>query len=125
MRNGFVEAGSPGLDQRTVVWKLSTELGARFGKWPPSIMLEMPCMRHNIAQKTLTLARTRNELVVKVARIPFDQHLSGIEDDRSYGHRADLALTCLEAAVRLVDDVSPPTTANHPVVPVAILERLE
>ena len=125
VRNGFVEAGSTGPDQRTAVWKLSTELGARFGKWPPGIMLEMPCMRHNIAQKNCTLVRTGIELVVKMARIPFDQHLADTEDDRPYGHRAGLALTCLEAAVRLVDDVSPPTTANHPIVPMAILERLE
>gem|GEM_PF-4774766 len=75
--------------------------------------------------KTFTLARTGNDIVVEMARILFDQHLANIEDNRSHGHRTDLALTCLEAAVRLVDDVSPPTTANHPVVPVAILERLE
>ena len=36
-----------------------------------------------------------------------------------------LALTRLEAAVCLVDDVGPPTAANHPAIAMARLQRLE
>src|SRR3546814_19122969 len=35
------------------------------------------------------------------------------------------ALARLEAAVGLIDDIVPATAANHPVIPVAVLQRLQ
>ncbi len=38
---------------------------------------------------------------------------------------AGLALASFKALLRLVDDVSAPATADHAVIPVTVLERLE
>ena len=40
-------------------------------------------------------------------------------------HRTDSALACLEPAIRLVDHIGAPTTADDAVVAVAILEGLQ
>src|SRR5690606_3123972 len=98
------------------------------------------------------LGRVVDQLGVKVAQVPVEQHAADIEHHRARNvshakglrklgglqtHRVLLggreriaaqaasALARLEAAVGLVDHVSPAAAADHAVVAVAALERLE
>src|SRR3546814_12516760 len=57
-------------------------------------------------------------------RSPVIQDIADIEDDGG-NIRHESALAGLKAAVGLVDDIGAPAAADHAVVPVTALERLE
>ena len=102
---------------------LCAQLGRSLRKRAAGIVLEMPFLGHDIAQERIERPIVLDQALVEEPRVPVIKDVADVEDD---GNRpAHLALAGLEAAIRLVDDIGAATAADHAVVAVTPLERLE
>ena len=63
------------------------KLGAGLGKGSPRVVLKMPVERRNARQEILARSGIGDQLFVKVARVPLNQHFADIEDDGANGHK--------------------------------------
>ena len=98
-------------------------------------MFKMPFRRDNMRQKPFQLLRIVEQFYEQTAQIPLIEHIAHIKDyrvDFSNGslslpkqRRAQLALACLEPAIRLVDHIGATTATDYATIPVTVFKRLQ
>ncbi len=127
--HGFEPARHIGFDKSAISGKLRHQLCGGFDGRTACIMLEMPLRRHDVRAEPVELSPVRDQLFVKMARVPVVKDVADIENDGINGPFAGqgpcLALTCLEAAIRLVDDVCTATTADNAAIAMTTLQRFK
>lgn len=84
----------------------------------------MPFWRNDLIQKRIERPIVFDQALVKNPGVPVIEDVADVEYDGG-NIRHSLALAGLEATVGLVDDVSAAAAADHAVIPVTALERLE
>jgi len=79
-RDRLPEARPERLDQRAMLRVTRDQLCARLREGTAGVMLEMPVMRDDPRQKIFQRGRIGNQLLVKVARVPFDKDIADVEN---------------------------------------------
>ena len=64
----------------------SAQLRAGLGKRPPGIVLEMPVVRDDIAQKCIKRPIVVDQALVQESRIPAEKDVADVEDDAAHSH---------------------------------------